>query len=152
MRNDIFEILIDDTPDRGKAGRASIDWTDREKLQQVIHRRLQQAVGDRTASFASIWSSFFPDNVGSRPSFDYFVDHSLMRPRFLIAIVELSIATAINRGHHNVTEADCVEAVRQYGYSLLDDFGYEIRDVSGITADLVYAFVGAPRQLRLRTH
>jgi energy-coupling factor transporter ATP-binding protein EcfA2 len=147
LRNDIFELLIDQTPDRGKAGRVSIDWTDRQKLKQIILRRLQSAVGDKGAEFDAVWSSFFPHEIAGRKSFDYFVDHCLMRPRFLIAIIELAVANGINRGHSQVSEEDCIDAVRQYAYSLIDDFGYEIRDVSGFSAELMYAFVGSPQTM-----
>jgi nitroreductase len=65
--------------------------------------------------------------------------------RFLINIIEASIANAINRGHNVVEEADCVDAVRQHSLYLVSDFGYEIRDVSGFPQDILYALVGAPK-------
>ena len=147
LRNDIFELLIEQTPDRGKSGRSSIDWTDRQKLKQIIFRRLASAFGGKPNSFDEVWHSFFPVKVESVESFDFFVDHCLMRPRFLISIIELAVANGINRGHGQVLEQDCIDAVRQYAYSLMDDFGYEIRDVSGITADIMYAFVGSPQTM-----
>jgi hypothetical protein len=147
LRNDIFELLIEDTPDRGKSGRVNIDWTDREKLRQVILRRLQASTGGVGLAFDQLWYARFPKKVGECDSFDYFLDHSLMRPRFLIAIIELAIANAVNRGHAFVQEDDCQEAVRQHAHALLDDFGFEIRDVSKISFDVLYAFVGAPNVL-----
>ena len=68
-------------------------------------------------------------------------DHSLMRPRFLIALVE-SDRNAINRGHETVEQDDCEDAVRQHSYAILNDFGYEIRDVSGVTETALYSLVG----------
>ena len=41
LRNDIYELLVEGTPDRQKAGQVRIDWTDRAKLHQVIHSRVQ---------------------------------------------------------------------------------------------------------------
>ncbi|WP_229193460.1 hypothetical protein, partial [Bradyrhizobium brasilense] len=65
------------------------------------------------------------------------VDHCLMRPRFLINIIEYAVANAINRGHESVGAEDCTDAVRQHSNYLLNEFGYEIRDVSGLSARLL---------------
>lgn len=147
LRNDIYELLVDETPDRGKSAEQRIDWTDRSKLRQVIHRRLQASVGSRSESFEHIWSHFFSEKVDNIHAFDYFVDHCLMRPRFLINIIENAVAHAINRGHQKVEEEDCRDAVRQHSSYLVDDFGYEIRDVSGLSAEILYAFIGVTELL-----
>ncbi len=65
--------------------------------------------------------------MAAQDSFEFFVDHCLMRPRFLINIIENAISNAVNRGHMTVQEVDCVDAVRQHSLYLVDDFGYEIR-------------------------
>ena len=36
LRNDVFELMVSGTPDKGKAAVTRIDWTDRVKLRQVI--------------------------------------------------------------------------------------------------------------------
>jgi len=147
LRNDIYELLVDQTPDRGKAAEARIDWTDRAKLRQVIFKRLQASVGTQGQSFEFLWTRFFVSKIEARESFEYFVDHCLMRPRFLINIIENAIANAINRGHHKVEQQDCVDAVRQHSNYLIADFGYEIRDVSGLREDILYSLLGITRHL-----
>ncbi|MBY5385231.1 nucleoside 2-deoxyribosyltransferase [Rhizobium leguminosarum] len=147
LRNDIYEMLVEDTPDRGKAGQVRIDWTDRAKLKQVIYRRLQASSKDSSANFNQLWSRFFPTTVAGQESFDFFADHCLMRPRFLINIIENAISNAVNRGHDKVDEEDSVDAVRQHSLYLVDDFGYEIRDVSGLSAELLYSLVGAEKMM-----
>jgi hypothetical protein len=147
LRNDIYEVLVDETPDRGKGAETRIDWTDRAKLRQVIYRRLQASVKDGDQRFAELWNRFFVDQVRGRESFEYFVDHCLMRPRFLINVIDNAIANGINRGHERVQEDDCIDAVRQHSLYLVNDFGYEIRDVSGLDAALLYAFVGITKYL-----
>lgn len=142
LRNDIYELLVDMTPDRGKAGQARIDWADRAKLRQVIFRRLETSTKSSGATFQVLWARHFVSTVGSRDSFEYFVDHCLMRPRFLINIIENAIANAVNRGHSKVDEDDCRDAVRQHAVYLVDDFGYEIRDSSGLTSDILYSLIG----------
>lgn len=142
LRNDIYEMLVDDTPDRGKTGQVRIDWTDRAKLRQVIYRRLQSSTANVGSTFQVIWAKYFTSTVNGQESFEYFVDHCLMRPRFLINIVENAIANAVNRGNAKVDESDCIDAVRQHANYLVDDFGYEIRDASGLSSDILYALIG----------
>jgi hypothetical protein len=106
LRNDVFELMVSETPDRGKAAVVRIDWTDRIKLKQVIFLRLQASVVEKPKTFAEVWDRFFVPTVDGRETFDYLVDHCLMRPRFLIAIIEGAIANAINRGHRRVEEQE----------------------------------------------
>jgi hypothetical protein len=47
LRNDIFELMVSETPDKGKAAVVRIDWTDRVKLKQVIHARLQASLVEK---------------------------------------------------------------------------------------------------------
>lgn len=147
LRNDIYELMMDETPDRGKSGQAVIDWTDRGKLRQVIYERLKNSTGDRDAGFHEQWRRFFCEHTQGRPTIEYFIDHCLMRPRFLINIIEGAVANAINRGNQRVEQQDCIDAVKQHSLYLVSDFGYEIRDVSGLSHDLLYAFVGVTEHL-----
>lgn len=147
LRNDIYERLVDETPDRGKAGQIRIDWNDRAKLRQVIFRRLQSSLERYDQPFDEIWTSLFTPTVNGQHSFEFCVDHCLMRPRFLITIVENAIANAINRGHQTVKEEDLLDAVAQHSNYLVSDFGYEIRDTSGLSADLLFAFIGLDQQV-----
>jgi hypothetical protein len=143
LRNDVFELMVSETPDKGKSSVARIDWTDRVKLKQVIQRRLQASIAEKAKSFDDIWRRFFVATVDGKDSFDYFVDHCLMRPRFLISIIEGAIENAINRGHERVSEDDCVDAVRQHSNSILSDFGYEIQDVSGTSQMILLSLAGS---------
>ena len=142
LRNDVYELMVSGTPDRGKAAVIRIDWTDRVKLKQVIHMRLLNSIADRNQSFEAAWGRFFVEKVQGRDTFEFFVDHSLMRPRFLIGAIEMAIANAINRRHEKVMEEDCIDAVRQHANSILSDFSYEIRDVSGAAETVLDSLAG----------
>lgn len=142
LRHDVFELLINHTPDKGKHAHLSIDWSDKAKLRQVIYKRLQSSSKDTHLSFEHLWQKYFPKTVRSKPSFEYFIEHSLMRPRFLISLIENAIANAINRGHTIIDADDCISAARQHSFLLINDFGYEIRDVSSISSDILHSLVG----------
>ena len=145
VRNDVFELMVSGTPDKGKTSVVRIDWTDRVKLKQVIHARLQASLADKARNFNELWTRFFTPKVDGKDTFEFFVDHSLMRPRFLIALIEYAIANAINRKHERVDEQDCKDAVEQHSNSILNDFGYEIRDVSGASEKVLHSLVGLTR-------
>lgn len=147
LRNDIYELLVDQTPDRGKAGQIRIDWTDRAKLKQLVLRRLQHSASMPNSGFNIIWDHYFERTVHGRDAFDYLVDHCLMRPRFLINIIHNAVANAINRNHDKVSADDMIDAVRQHSNYLVGDFGYEIRDASGISADILYTLIGVEKYL-----
>jgi hypothetical protein len=145
LRNDVFELMVSGTPDKGKAAVTRIDWTDRAKLKQVIYFRMQASTLDRARSFNDLWDRYFPPIVQGRDTFEYFADHCLMRPRFLIAITENAISNAINRGHDKVQEEDCIDGVKQHSLSILSDFAYEIRDVSGASEKVINSLAGMTR-------
>lgn len=147
LRNDIFELLLSETPDRGKAGQIRIDWTDKAKIKQVIHRRLQNSAKNKRAEFDYLWNQYFDAEVEGQDSFEYLINHCLMRPRFLIILLEYAVANAVNRGLAKVDAISMRDAVRQHSLYLIDDFGYEIRDVSGVTADILYYLVGLPAMI-----
>ncbi len=145
LRNDVFELMVSGTPDKGKDAVTRIDWTQRANLKRVIYLRLQASTLDKRRSFSELWDRFFPPAVQGRDTFEYFADHCLMRPRFLIAITENAISNAINRGHRKVLEEDCIDGVKQHSLSILSDFAYEIRDVSGASEKVLNALAGMTR-------
>jgi hypothetical protein len=148
LRNDVFELMVSGTPDKGKAAVTRIDWTDRAKLKQVIYFRIQASTLDKGRSFNDLWDRYFPPTVQGRDAFEYFVDHCLMRPRFLIAIIiGNAISTAINRVHDKVQEEDCIDAVKEHSQSILSDFAYEIRDVSGASEKVLNSLAGMTRHV-----
>ncbi|WP_375211486.1 P-loop ATPase, Sll1717 family, partial [Hyphococcus sp.] len=146
LRNDVYELLVENTSDRGKDAQIKIDWSDPEKLKLLIGRRLSDAL-NTDDSVKQIWDTYFPKSVEGEDGFDYAIRHSLMRPRFLIDILERSISIAVNRGKQVVEIEDLREAILQHSRYLVNDFGYEIRDVSGITYEILDAFLGSRKIL-----
>jgi hypothetical protein len=145
LRNDVFELMVSGTPDKGKDAVTRIDWTSRTNLKQIIYFRMLASTLDKSLSFNDLWDRFFPPTVQGRETFEYFADHCLMRPRFLIAIAENAINNAISGRHSKVLEQDCIDAVEQHSLSVLSDFAYEIRDVSGASEKVLNALANMTR-------
>jgi len=55
LRNDVYELLVDESPDRGKESKASLDWTDPDGLREVLRRRLVYNGLSSTTSFFDAW-------------------------------------------------------------------------------------------------
>ena len=67
---------------------------------------------------------------------------SLMRPRFLIDLAEKALSIAVNRGHSMISQADVKTALEKHSLYLVTDFGFEVRDVSGLSEKIFYDFIG----------
>src|SRR5262249_19079285 len=60
---------------------------------------------------------------------------------------ERAVSFAVNRGHNGVTDKDVEDALEKHSDYLVSFFGYELRDVSGISDKIFYAFIGHPARL-----
>jgi hypothetical protein len=48
IRLDVYERLLDETPDRGKSKRIGIDWDSPDLLRELLRRRIVASGGSRT--------------------------------------------------------------------------------------------------------
>lgn len=145
LRNDVYELLIDATPDRGKETRANVDWSEPALLRELIHRRLvfgNPELAD--VKFEDIWPRICSPLIKGEESFQYLIDRSLMRPRYLIELLNHCRGFAVNLAHARIEEQDVYSGLKAYSTDLLRDIGFELRDVSPAAADAPYAFIGAP--------
>ena len=140
LRNDVFELLAAGTPDRGKDSRINLDWTDRALLAEMIRLRIVRTVGSKSDTFESVWKRICVQDMGSGSSFDYLVDHSLMRPRYLLTILMNCRSNAINLGRTHITEEDIKVGLKRFSASVCSDIGYELNDVYPDAGDILYAF------------
>ena len=143
LRSDVYENLVEETADRGKYNLVRVDWSDPQQLEHLIRERVVTGVEPSEAPQA--WEVMNPALEGGRTAISLMIESSLRRPRFLIDICERALSFAINRGHPVVTSEDVEDALKQMSLYLVSDFGYEIRDVSGTSENLFYAFLGKPK-------
>jgi hypothetical protein len=140
LRSDVYEQLVEQTPDRGKYNPINVDWSDPEQLRHLLQQRVYSTVNSGRG--AEAWAAMNPILEGS-DAVTLLIRHSLRRPRFLIDLCERTLSFAINRGHDTVRKADVDDAIRQMSLYLVSDFGYEMRDIAGTPEDIFLGFVGS---------
>ncbi len=142
LRNDVYELLIDYTPDRGKEARVLIDWVDPTALGEIIRRRLNYSVSEEECDFETLWDNISVNLVKGENSFQYIIDRTLMRPRALIDCIKDCIGVAINRGHVKIEEKDILDGLKQFSYDIIQEISREIRDVLPKVKDALFMFIG----------
>lgn len=148
LRNDIYDRLISYTPDRGKETRALVDWTQRDLLRHMIMKRLQYNFADTPTSVEEAWNRVSVPLVSGEDSLNYLIARCLMRPRFLLALINHCKGNAINFGRSRIDETDIEKGLSLYSTDIVTEVGYEIRDVIPDAEDILYRFIGEPSQLR----
>lgn len=141
LRNDIYEHLVLETPDKGKDTAVTLDWADPELFKEILRRRVE-ASGVLDGSFEQVWTTMFDANVGTRDSFDYVLERTLMRPRDFLTFVHRAIEVAMNRGHERVSQSDLLQAEKWYSEDILQTTAFELKDVHSSVPDLLYVFLG----------
>jgi hypothetical protein len=139
LRSDVYDSLVADTADRGKFNVIRVDRSDPQQLEALIRERVISSVDESRT--AAAWQAVNPP-LGGVTAMSTMIESSLMRPRFLIELCEKAISFAINRRHGSVTAIDVEDALKTQSLYLVSDFGYEIRDVSGLTENIFYRFIG----------
>jgi hypothetical protein len=152
LRNDIFELLVSETPDRGKEARALLDWNDREALKEVVRRRLAYSGLPQDRSLDELWQRIATPYIKGRPSFEYLLDRCLMRPRFLLDLIGHCKSFAVNVGHQKIEMEDIEKGLKVFSADLVMDISFEIADVLGASYEnsdsLLMRLVGCDQILR----
>jgi hypothetical protein len=146
LRNDVYELLVSETPDRGKEGRAALDWSDPDLLRELLRRRLLSSdMADRP--FEELWHRLCVSHVRGEESSQFLMDRCLMRPRALIDLVNHCRGFAVNLGHPRIEVEDIQKGVQAFSSDLVVEIGYEIRDVFPEAENVLYSFIGEAQTL-----
>jgi hypothetical protein len=143
VRNDVYEHLVDRSPDRGKHGKVSLDWTDPDLLREFLRRRIVHGVMPQDEPFQKAWPQICVFHIHGEDSSEYLIERSLLRPRNLLTLLTYAKSNAVNFGHTKVTDEDIDKACRTYSADLGNDIGLEIRDVFPEAEDVLYYFIDA---------
>jgi len=152
LRNDIYDHLVAETPDKGKDTEVTLDWSDPELFKRMMESRLR-ASGAKGSTFEQLWHQVFESHVGTVTSFDYILARTLMRPRDFLSFVHRAVEVAINHSHQVVTEDDLRFAEEIYSGDMLQMTSYELQDVRPWIHDFLYSMLGCsttPSEQELR--
>lgn len=141
IRKDVYDHLVDLTPDRGKETHVNLDWSDTELIKELLLKRIRYKVPDLGGSFEEVWSRLFDPHVDGESSFYYLLSRTFLRPRDILNNVRKSIQVAASRGHAKVTQADIFTAETQFSSDMLDELRFEIRDIYPDIPDFVLSFL-----------
>lgn len=150
LRNDVYEALLSQTSDRGKETVVLVDWTNPGLLAQLVRRRIAYNHKQKIDT-DQIWHSICAPMVDGQNSLEYLIAHSMMRPRYLIRLLNYCRGNAINFGRHRIDEQDIKEGLSTYSTETIKEIGLEIRDVLPDAGDVLYAFLGENREMS-RSH
>jgi len=149
MRNDVYQLLIDHTPDRGKEIRTSLDWSEPDLLRHLVKKRLlYNEFPDKP--FDQLWRMICVPIIDGEESFQYLVDRSLMRPRFLLNIISHCRGFAVNLEHEMIQVEDIRRGTSAYSTDLIYDIDLEIRDILPFAQDVLYNFIGCASHLSFK--
>ena len=142
LRNDVFELLMQQSADFGKEIRVSLDWSDPDMLRDMIARRIRAADKELEGDFDSLWTTLVVSHFKGEDSFYYLLDRSLMRPRNLIKLAIHCRGSAVNLGHERIEESDIEAGLMIYSNDVLIEADQELSDINSKAEDLMYAFIG----------
>lgn len=134
LRNDVYEILVNVTSDKQKEAKALLDWVDPDLLKEMIRLRIVsghelQIDEFESLEFDDLWRNICVSHYDGEETFQYFVERSLMRPRFLINLINQCKSGAINLNHSKIQSTDIEKGFSLYSVDLITDISYEIRDI-----------------------
>src|SRR6185437_4751543 len=70
LRNDIFEHLLLETPDRGKDTAIAVEWDDAEAFKELVRSRIRSSTNIE-GDFDQLWAQIATPYMGTRDSFRY---------------------------------------------------------------------------------
>ena len=150
LRNDVYELLVVESPDRQKEAKENLDWKDPDLLKQVIKLRITSSVDfEDENNFESIWRQLCVSHYLGEESFQFLVDRCLMRPRFLINLISQCRSFAINLGHTKIQSEDIEKGFASYSADLLTDIGFEIRDVFPQAEGILFRFITSKSEMSI---
>ena len=147
LRNDVYELLVEETPDRGKEAKVILDWTDSDLLRELLRRRFTYSGFPTDQTFEQMWLTLCTSHINGEESSQFLIDRSLMRPRCLIDLVNHCRSFAVNLGHARIEPDDIMKGLSAYSTDLISEIRLEIRDIFPEAENVLYEFIGAPSRL-----
>lgn len=141
LRNDVYELLVKETSDKGKEAKVLLDWTDSDLLRELLRLRIIANNGNHDDDFEILWPRICTSHFNGEESSQFLIDRCLMRPRFLLNLINQCKSFAINLNHDVISAEDINKGLKAYSTDLLTDICYELNDIAGNSSDILYAFI-----------
>jgi hypothetical protein len=106
-------------------------------------KRIIDSVGHSQVDFYPAWGEICERIVHGQESSQYLIDRCMMRPRFLLQMLDYCISNAVNLGRTRISQEDVDKGMYSFSIGLIRDIGYEMRDVQPELENVLYAFIGA---------
>lgn len=142
IRNDVYQLLMDESPDFGKESRASLDWTDADLLREMLRKRLVSGGLPNNVDFLEIWRQICIPLFNGEETSQYLIERSLMRPRNLLKLFQCCKGFAVNLRHSKIESEDLEKGLKTYSNDLLVDADQELTDIEPRAKNAIYQFIG----------
>lgn len=142
IRNDVYQLLMDESADFGKETRANLDWNDPDMLREMIRKRLVQNELPANAGFGEVWNAICVSHIDGEESSQYMIDRTLMRPRNFLRLLGVCKGFAVNLQHDKIEIDDIRKGLHAYSNDLLIEADQELIDIEPKSKRLIYQFLG----------
>ena len=149
VRNDVYQLLMEQTPDFGKEIRASLDWSDPDLLREMMRRRLLNNEVSKDFDFQALWGRVCVNHYQGEETSQYLIDRSLMRPRNFLKIFSHCRSSAVNLNHQTIKEEDIEKGMKNHSNDIIVDADQELTDIEPSANGLIYQFIGEKSQLNI---
>jgi hypothetical protein len=143
IRRDVYDFLVDLTPDRGKETHANLDWSDLDLIKELLIKRFKYEVPELSENFDEAWNTIFASHVGAESSFNYIMQRTFSRPRDILNFVRKSIQVAVSHNHTRVMQDDIIKAEKEFSEDMFNELSFEMRDVFSKYPDILDFFLGS---------
>jgi len=142
VRNDVYQLLMDVSPDFGKESRVSLDWSDGDLLREMLRKRLVQNAFQSKTEFEPIWNKICVSHYNGEETSQYLINRSLMRPRNLLKLFKTCLGFGVNLQHDRINPQDLEKGLKVYSNDLIVDADQELTDIEPEAKNLIYQFIG----------
>jgi hypothetical protein len=148
IRSDIFFHVVSEAREPDKIPAKFLTWNDPHLLLQVIEERYLAGRGHK-GSGDQLWKLYFDPKTRGVRTPDYISARVLPRPRDILYLTNAALEIAVRHRHTKVTEADVLDAERQYS-----EFAFSVLLVEGGSdipnlEDVLFEFAGGEDMMML---
>jgi hypothetical protein len=141
IRDDIYELLLGQTPDRGKKPAKLLLWDDPLAFKRILEKRFELNP-ELPKGFDAAWRELFELHVRGEDTFNFILSRTLMRPRDVLRFVQRAIGVALNRGRQKVLADDILHAEVEHSEEMLQELYREMKDAYPDSSEVLYHSIG----------